>query len=233
MQRIECQPAFVLHTRPYSDSSLIVHFFTRDFGRINALAKGARNTKSKRQKRQALQSFTPFNIDWQGKSDLKTLTSWEADHYALPLQGNNLYSGMYINELLLKLLPENDPLTEVFESYSRLLADLSTVADLELILRQFELVFLSELGYAIDFTHDASGQTMRGERCYGWLENGGFVPMVDGLYRGDVLEALSRGDFSHPKSRKQAKELMRHIFWLLLDKKPLKTRLFLQQMQKK
>lgn len=233
MQRIECQPAFVLHTRPYSDSSLIVHFFTRDFGRINALAKGARNTKSKRQKRQALQAFTPFNIDWQGKSDLKTLTAWEADHYVVPLQGNNLYSGMYINELLLKLLPENDPLTEVFESYSRLLAELSKATDLELILRQFELGLLADIGYAIDFTHDASGKAIVEHGHYGWLENGGFVPMSDGLYRGDVLDALSRGDFQYPQSRKQAKELMRHIFWLLLDKKPLKTRLFLQQMQKK
>lgn len=234
MDAIENQAAFVLHTRPYSDSSLIVHLFSQDFGRMNVLAKGARSSRSKRQPRQPLQVFTPYLVNWQGKRDLKTLTRWEAHAPSIPLQANSLYSGLYINELLLKLLPEHDRAEGIFYAYQTLLPQLLEIDHLEVHLRGFEFLLLEELGYGLDWETDSADELIQDEGFYQWHEGGRFVRVAantSGTLKGQTLFAIGAGDFSRREVKSAAKALMRHIFWVLLDRKPLKTREFIRQMQ--
>ncbi|MCV6625330.1 MAG: DNA repair protein RecO [Cellvibrionaceae bacterium] len=234
MEATENQAAFVLHSRPYSDSSLIVHLLSQDYGRINVLAKGARTQKSKRQMRQPLQAFTPYLLNWQGRGDLKTLTRWEAGGQAIGLQGNSLYSGLYINELLLKLLPEQDPAEDLFIAYAALLADLQAPQDLQARLRQFEFTLLAELGYGLDFGRDHADHAIVPEQFYVWQESGRFYPVAGpaaNAYAGIELLALGRGQFVEPGPKAAAKRLMRQVFHSLLGGRPLKSREFIQQLQ--
>ena len=111
--RQDNQPVFVLHTYPFKETSLVVELFTREFGRISAVAKGARRPRSAM--RGMLQSFQPLLGAWSGKLELKTLHSLEWYAGLLMLQGEALMCGFYLNELLLRLLPREDSHEALFD----------------------------------------------------------------------------------------------------------------------
>ena len=147
MSRIQMEPAYVLHTRSFRETSLIVEAFTRDHGRIAVVARGAKSAKSRW--RNILQSFRPLLISWNQKTDLGTLTA--ADQVATPpaLRGQTLYCGMYLNELLMRLLHRGDPHDEVFERYRQALAELAAETPPQPLLRVFEKHLLESIGYAM------------------------------------------------------------------------------------
>lgn len=229
--RIELQPALVLHTRPYRDTSMLVDLLTQDFGRLAVIAKGVRRGKSNR--RALLNPFSPLLVSFQGKSGLKLLTAVEPGSGSYRLQGASLYSGFYLNELLIRLLAEQDPQERIYSRYCATLKALAAGAELEPLLRQFEFGLLAELGYGLDVATDAaSGASVVEGHWYrldieegmSAVSEGHELASAQGVYPGLELKAIAAGDFSRSETRGFAKRLTRAMLTPLLGDKPLKSR---------
>jgi len=223
--RVELQPAYVLHARPFKDTSVILDCLTLDHGRVSVLAKGVRSAKSRQ--RQLCQPFTPLWISWQGKSDLKTMVGLEASDLPLSLKADHLYSGLYLNELLTRLLPERDECRETFERYVAALRQLACTGDLEPILREFELGLLDDMGYAVNFSCDQVGQPLSESGCYVWRDHSGWelsATVRPHNFTGWCLLAMGVNDWADPLTRKQAKYLTRGLLKPLLGSRPLNSR---------
>jgi DNA repair protein RecO (recombination protein O) len=232
--RIELHPGYILHTRPYRDTSLIVDVLTQDYGKIGVVAKGAR--KAKNHQRYLLQAFRPVLLSWQGKSSLKTLIGIESaltgDLASIaPLQGVRLYSAMYVNELLMYLLPQDDPQEAIFPYYRRLLAQLALGEALEPCLRCFELQLLENLGYGLDCSHDAdSGEPLMPEKYYYYSQSHGFVLTDKHIdirapcFLGRDLLLIAQRDFQQVDTQRAAKQLIRMALQPLLRGRELKSR---------
>ena len=191
-QRQDAQPAFVLHTYPYRETSLVVETFTRNFGRVPLIAKGAKRPRSVL--RGLLLAFQPLQLTWGGKSELRTLHKAEWQGGQMPLQGMAIICGFYLNELLLRLLHRNDPHEQLFVYYQETLAALSTEKDYIPILRRFEQRMLQELGYALTLDHDVmSGKpTDPNEDYYYEIERGPVVLDESHHNHGLHTQPLSR-----------------------------------------
>src|SRR6185295_12993660 len=162
-RRNEHEPAFVLHAYPYKETSLVVEAYTRRFGRVGLLARGARRPRSAM--RGVLLAFHPLRLTWSASSELGTLMSAEWGGGQPSLSGIGLMCGFYLNELLMRLLPRDDPHEALFDAYGEALARLTAGTALALpnagpaqaaILRGFERRMLAELGYAPVLDRDAS-----------------------------------------------------------------------------
>lgn len=224
------EPAFVLHTTPWRETSLIVETLSRHHGRLALVARGARRPMSSIKSR--LLAFQPLELSWFGKGGLRTLHAAEWQGGDLRLQGRALMCGFYLNELLLKLLPPDDPHERLYDRYADTLAALSGQADPEPILRRFELDLLSELGYAQTLTHLAEGGEVRPERRYGYvLDHGVVASETAQTYTGKTLLDMAAGDFSDPRTLAEGKTLMRALVNHYLGEKPLLTRQLLIDLQ--
>ena len=194
MQQLPPQPAYILHSRPFRDSSLILELLTPDYGRIACIAKGARRDKQRRQR--ALQPFSPLLVTLLGRHDLKTLGPLENAGQPLWLKGRAVYAGLYANELLVRLLPEGESLLSVFVAYQQLLYVLAAASgeasgELEVPLRQFELRLLQALGSCPELAYSpVEGAVIGAESVYRLTPEDGFVPVV--LSAGQLL---STADF--------------------------------------
>ena len=213
--------AFVLHTRPYRDTSLLIDFFTLDRGRVSAVAKGAKRPKSPW--RGILQPFTPLIIQTVGKHELQTLTHCEASSHAYGLTQKQLYSGLYMNELLTRLLQREDPHEILFHHYEQALHALSQDEILEVVLRQFEWRLLHALGYGLPV------EAIVPEHYYLFTIQQGFQKLVESHYHGQVFKgedllAVASQAFQDPNTRRIAKHLMRVVLGELLGHKPIKSR---------
>lgn len=238
------QPAYILHSRPYRDSSLILELLTPEFGRIACVARGARRGKQRRQ--QALQPFSPLLLSLLGSGALKTLGPVENAGAPLWLKGRSVYGGLYVNELLVRLLPEGEAHYELFAAYQRLLQVMATLDDasnaaLEGPLRSFELQLLTELGSCPSLDQCAHSQGAVSEDGGYRLElERGFVPvhrepggtLRAGEYRGAELLGIARaqGDGDWPEELlAPAKRLTRSLLFTLLGEKPLQSRELFKQ----
>lgn len=226
--RVSLQPAFVLHTRAFRDTSLLLELFTLDYGRIAAIAKGVRG-KSTRFKC-VLQAFTPLLISWSGKGELKTLSDVENDGISIHLLGEALFDGFYLNELLLNLLQRFDPHVELFHSYRHALIDLyhSDQSQQQKILRIFEKQLLAQLGYGFSFAA-ITGENIQREQYYWFEMEKGFIQCnskhsTRPKFLGSELLAIAQDDFSDPQVLAAAKRLMRLSIAKLLGHKELKSR---------
>lgn len=231
--RVDLQQAYILHTRPYRDTSLLVDLLTPDFGRVTAVARGVRKTKTP--KRQLLNPFSRLLVCWQGKTDMKLLTSFEADNHFLTLKGHHLYSAFYLNELLVRLLPEMDKHNGLFYAYEQCLDALHLEVDLEPLLRGFEFRLLEELGYALDFTADVRNNcAINASGFYECHIQEGFyaaspnIPETS-LFKGECLLAMAAGNYSSLTTRLAAKQLTRRMLRPLLGGKPLYSRELFKQ----
>lgn len=226
--RVDLQPAYILHTRPYRDTSLLIDFLTPDFGRVTAVARGVR--KNKTPKRQLLNPFSRLLVCWQGKTDMKLLTSFESDNHFLTLTANHLYSGFYLNELLMRLLPEMDRHNGIYYAYEQCIIALQRGEDIEPLLRGFEFRLLGELGYGLDFGMDARNDCeIQMQGLYEWHVQEGFFSAAPNipenfLLKGEWLLAIARGDYSSPATRLAAKHLSRRMLKPLLGNRPLNSR---------
>ena len=227
------ESGYVIHTRPWRDNSLLVEFFSRELGRVSLVARGAKSRKTRGGSAAALlQPFTPLQCSWSGRSQLKNLTGCEALGPSLQLPGRRVYSGLYMNELLMRLLHHEDPHRRLFDHYA---AALDMLADAggdgeEVPLRRFELTLLEELGYGFDLGSDGlSGAAVAEEAWYHFNEDYGLVEVPEGAgdrlprYSGADLTSISRGDFSG-SARQCAKRLLRQALSAHLGDKPLKSR---------
>lgn len=221
------QRGFVLHRRDYSETSLLVELFTEEKGRFTVLAKGARSKRSPL--KGVLQPFTPLLLRWSGKSGLKILTKAEPVALTLPLQTHALYSGFYINELLVRLLEQETGYPQLFQDYLYCLTGLAShPQQLESHLRQFEFRLLRTLGYGVDFCHCAgTGLPVEEEMTYRYREEKGFIASIikDNLtFYGRELLAFERGEFTEPQVLHAAKRFIRIALKPYLGNKPLKSR---------
>ncbi|MEW5770656.1 MAG: DNA repair protein RecO [Pseudomonadota bacterium] len=231
-ERVDHEPAFILHTRPWRETSLIVDVISRHHGRLGVVARGARRQTSSLKSR--LIAFQPLHLSWFGKGALRTLHDAEWQGGDLCLRGHGLMCGFYLNELLLRLLPEGDAHEALFDHYQATLEALNRQADVEPTLRRFELDLLSELGYAQPLGHTAAGGDIDENARYGYAFGEGVVPPRPGaaVYRGRTLLHLARGDLTDPATLAEGKLLMRALLAHYLGDKPLATRQLLIDLQK-
>ncbi|MEM8661478.1 MAG: DNA repair protein RecO [Pseudomonadota bacterium] len=155
--RVKLQPSYVLHSRAYRDTSLLVEVFTAEHGRIGLVARGARRKSRNGSPAALLQPFAPMLLGFTGRGELKTLTATETAGRPQILVGERLYSGLYLNELLVRLLHRHDAHPKLFAAYGDALNGLASSGEIDGVLRQFELILISELGYGFEL--DVDGQT--------------------------------------------------------------------------
>jgi DNA repair protein RecO (recombination protein O) len=227
-ERVELARAYLLHQRPYRETSALLEVFSEDHGRLGLVARGARATRSKQ--RGDLQLFRPLRLSWQARGELGTLTGMEADGAAGRLRGAALYSAFYLNELLMRLLVRHDPHPELFAVYHHSLQLLAVEEDVEPVLRRFEMRLLQEAGYALALDCDVTnGAAVQADKLYDYhLEAGPVMVTAAGaggfLFTGASLLAMARYDFGDPGVLQDAKRLLRAALKLYLGDKPLKSR---------
>ncbi len=225
--------AWLLHATPYRETSLVVDLFTREHGRIAAVAKGAKRPRSSL--RAVLLQFQPLRVSWAGRRELRTLTGAEWTGGAPAPQGDGLLCAFYLNELLMRLLAREDPHPGLFDAYGEAVEQLSTSNPRDEVLRRFEWVLLREIGYAPDLEHDAANRPIDPAQHYRWRPGEGFVAGdagTDAAVSGGVLLDLAAGRPAPATSRQQAKYLTRAILAHHLDGAPLSTRQILIDLQK-
>lgn len=235
--RADLQPGFVLHTYPYSETSLIADAFVRGAGRVALLAKGARRPRSN--VRGLLVSFQPVALAWAGKGEIRTLTRIEwVGGMPLP-RGENLLCGFYLNELLMRTIAREDPHDALFEHYAHALDDLARGNQAGPALRSFEKRLLQELGYAMTLTKTADGEAVEPDDLYTYGPERGVVRAIqfgqghENAVRvhGKTLLDLHEDEFTDARTQLEAKQLMRHLINHRLDDRPLLSRQVFRDMQ--
>jgi len=227
------EPAWLLHSTPYRETSLVVDLYTREHGRIAAVAKGAKRPRSSL--RAVLLQFQPLRVSWTGRRELRTLTGAEWSGGLDAPRGDALLCAFYLNELLMRLLAREDPHPLLFDAYGEALAQLGSPLALDETLRRFEWTLLREIGYAPDLGRDAAREPIDPQRFYGWRPGEGFVvrdAAAPDSVPGTVLQELAEGRHGSVASRQQAKYLTRAILSHHLDGAPLSTRQILIDLQK-
>ena len=230
--KVERQPAFVLHSRPYRETSLVVEAITRDFGRMALVAKGVRRPRSAM--RGVLMAFQPLEMTWSGKGEVVTLHNAEWQGGQPLLQGRALLCAYYLNELLINLLPREDAHEQLFTHYSRTLQALSTseshdAAYFSGVLRRFEKQLLGELGYGLMLVHDANGQPIVADNRYLYEMESGPRVIADssasaGTISGQTLLDMEAESFDNPVSLLESKQLMRSLMAFYLNGRQLHSR---------
>lgn len=173
--RVVDQPAYVLHVRAWRETSLLLECLTRDHGRVGMVARGAKRPRS-RLPRSVLEPFQPLRIGFSGAGELLTLVAVEADGAPWKSQPAAVLAGLYANELLVRMLPRQDPHPTLLARYQALLAELAGEVDNRWMLRRFERDLLAQLGYALVLTRDAeTGAAIDPEVEYVYLPDSGPV----------------------------------------------------------
>ncbi|MDE3735752.1 MULTISPECIES: DNA repair protein RecO [Pseudomonas] len=214
-------PAFVLHSRAYRESSALVDFFTPQ-GRLRAVMRGARGKTGT-----LARPFLPLEAEFRGRGELKNVARLEGGGIPNLLAGEALFSGLYLNELLIRLLPAEDAQPALFEHYAVTLQALAANRPLEPLLRAFEWRLLDELGYGFALDSDLAGQPIAPDGIYRLLPDAGLEPvgqLQPGLFHGRELLALAEADWSAPGALGAAKRLMRQALAPHLGGRPLVSR---------
>ena len=236
-RRTDREPAFVLHSYPYKESSLIVEVFARHRGRVGLLARGARRPRSAI--RGTLLAFHPLRLSWRASAELGTLTAAEWSGGQPALQGQGLMCGFYLNELLLKLLPREDAHERLFDAYAESLARLAAGNDHAAVLRGFERRLLTELGYAPLLERDAAtGMPVQSSARYAYEPERGPLAAEGGragagalTVSGQTLLDMARDDYARRETREEARRLMRWLIGARLGGQALHTREVLLELQ--
>lgn len=226
--RITLHPAFILHHRPYRESSLLLDVLTQDHGRISLIAKGVRKNRSPL--RALLQPFFPLLLSWQGKSELMTLSQAEPQGAPIQLQAECLLSGFYLNELLIRLLQKHDPHPELYTIYQDTLLELERAELQQKHLRLFEKKLLEELGYGLQLQHTIpDGKAFLAGQFYRFYPEQGFELCESNeaqgmIFPGKSLLALAAEQLDDAEVLRDAKRLMRTALGILLGPQPLHSR---------
>jgi DNA repair protein RecO (recombination protein O) len=225
--RVAAQPGFVLHSYPYKETSLIVDVFSRDYGRVALIAKGAKRPHSKL--RGVLQTFQPLSVSWSGKAEVRTLTAAEWIGGLLPLEKSALLCGFYLNELLVKLLARDDPHPALFDHYIATLNQLAHGELAPIVLRKFERALLKETGVGGNFTVcTKTRRPVEIEQIYVVDPEHGPRPahVADNTPRvnGKTLLDMEQEDYTDNTTQTQSKFLMRFLLAHHLGGAPLNTR---------
>lgn len=242
MARIDDEPALILHTRPYRESSVLVDLLTAHHGRVAALLKGGRRR---------VQIFSTFQASWYGGRELVTLVN-PGELHTHWLRGDAASAGLYVNELLMRLVREREPVPDLFAIACWALSEFESGAALRPVLRNVEKHLLATLGYALSYSHEFdSTAAIEAAQWYRLVDVHGFVPerperflphavsaaerdhqlrkgyletSVELLLRGDVIAAIAAEQFDRPVVNAAARRLFRRCLADLLGDRPLKSR---------
>ena len=234
MMRNEVLHGYLIHHRKYREKSHIVHLFTQEYGRVDGILRQTPPPQ-----------YQPIRLQATGKSELKNFTKLEILNQPVFFHGDAFFAGFYLNEIVLRLCPLEEAMPQTFEQYQLTLLQLQQLAShkqaslfLRQILRQFEHVLLVELGYAIDFSTDASQRDIQVNQHYQFQLNDGFLPVsqasrstLDGMLIASMQSYEDGRDFSHEQLQLLGK-LYRQMISALLGDRPLKSRqLWIQSTQ--
>lgn len=226
-RRIQLTPGYILHHRPYRDTSRILEVLTRDHGRVSLFARGVRGPKAKLAS--ILQPFQMLLLSWSGRGDAAQLTGAESALAAAPVPAACLMAAFYLNELLLKLTTRHDPLPLLFDTYHGTLENLRGGTPLEPHLRVFEKRLLEALGYGLDLEADAqTGKRIEATEYYHFRPEQGLVATVAdaaGALAGHSLIGLAHEQFTGDRELDDAKRLLQAALAQCLEGRPLATRM--------
>jgi DNA repair protein RecO (recombination protein O) len=227
MRTVLLQPAYVLHRRSYRETSFLIELLTPDYGRLSVVIKGARKEKSALPG--LLQPFVPLTVSWTGRGELMALTHVELAGTALRFQGECLFAGLYLNELLVALLERWVAHSGIYKAYQAVLQALDAERLDEGSLRSFEKRLLEELGYGILPRADQSlHNTLLPDQYYRFVPEQGFIAAETDaggtIFLGKHLLAIANEDWSHAEILKDAKRLTRLILGPLLGSKQIHSR---------
>lgn len=226
------QPAYILHRRAFRETSVIVDLLSLDYGRVSGVARGVKGT---RRRVLHIEPFTEVAVGWRGRGQLVNVLRSElvtANH----LTGDALFAGLYVNELLVKTLSQDEPVTVLFRRYRETLGALTRGAELEPVLRMFERCLLEELGYGLAFDIDVlTGQPIDDRRTYGIVAGEGFREVDSGtddatrrspplVLTGRQIAAIAAGDYRDNAVRLAAKRVFRHALELRFGGRRLASR---------
>ena len=232
--RVELEPGFILHHRPFRDTSLL-EVFSRDHGRVGMVARGARGPRSRL--RGLLQPFRPLLLSWQLRGELGTLTAAEAAGPVPPppTGGETLLGLYYLNELLLRLTARLDPHPDLYQLYAATFADITGAAPLAPALRRFERRLLDALGYGPDLVRDAAGQAIDAAASYRYDPALGLAACradAGGALLGASVLALAEDRLADARALADARRLLRAALDVHLDGRPLKSRELLGRLRR-
>ncbi|GAB5414561.1 MAG: DNA repair protein RecO [Congregibacter sp.] len=229
--RVQLQAAYVLHRRPFRDTSMLLDVFTAEYGLLSLVARGLNRRRHGGSLNSLLQPFKPLLLSFSGRGELLSLGSAESAGELSPLLGDAMLSGFYLNELLLRLLHRFVAQPQVFRAYATVLAELASKAHIEPALRRFEFTLLEELGYAVELESDAlTGEPIVSQAMYTLVPELGLrrsKVSSDGSrgvdFSGEALLRIARGDYGG-SAASAAKRLVRTLLQPHLGSEPLRTR---------
>ena len=230
--RVQLEPAFVLHQRPFRNTSQIVSCVTPNHGVVDLVARGSRRPTS--QRRALLQPFVPLRVSWQTRGELGTLTAVEGSSHLTDLPANGVLAGFYANELVMCLVPRQQANEEVFSCYSQVIVDLAAVDAVGRSLRLFEYRLLAALGYAPNLEYEVeSGRPVDPEARYRFeVERGpsrvGEANAPGSVYGRELL-SLQRCELNDQASIAAAKRILSGALRSQLGDRQLKSAAVLKQ----
>ncbi len=228
--RVEPGPCYILHTRPYRETSLLIEIFSQHHGRFTLVVRGVRTGK-KNNKSSLYQPYQKILLGWYGKGELGTVNSAESLQDGFSLTGSRLISGFYVNELIMRLLHKHEPHIELFSAYEQALSGLSQKMDEQIVLRLFEKRLLQCIGYGLVLDHDVNTtkKIIKDQIYYYQMDSGPTetpesnrdkLPKV----HGSTLLALLDESLNDKLALTESRRLMRVILNSMLDNKPLASR---------
>jgi DNA repair protein RecO (recombination protein O) len=234
-RRIELTPGYLLHHRPWRDSSRILEVLTREHGRLTLFARGVRGPAARLAP--VLQPFQLLLLSWNGRGEAPWLSAAECAQPSSPLPPGYLLAAFYLNELLLRLTTHHDALPELFDHYHDTLGQLRSGAPLELTLRRFEKRLLSVLGYGLELATEArTGRRIEPDGYYDFRPGQGLVPARARSARslaGRSLLALAADTLSDPRELEDARRLLQAALDACLEGRALSTRAVAKSMKQR
>ena len=226
LSKKEDQPIYILHTYPFKETSLIVEILSKEFGRIAFTAKGARRPRSSL--RGMLLPFQSLQATWSGRQELKTLHNIEWSNAFLTIEGDALVCGFYLNELIMRLVPKDDPYPKLYDFYNNTIQELTSNKFLSVTLRRFELRLLQELGYQVPLNKDTHGGIIDPDKKYFYQVESG--PSFNRTFNdqipvaGKTLLDMAADNYEDIKTERQSKQLMRYLINHYIGDKPLHSK---------
>lgn len=230
--RVEANTSYVLHKRPYRETSLLLDVFSHSHGRVGLIARGARRKSSGQAV--LLQPFRRLSMAWSGRGELGVMTGVESEGDMLSLRGAGLIAGFYVNELIIRLLHRHEAHPELFQAYESVLETLSDASEQEKGLRYFELNLLEATGFALVLDHDVlTGNPVMADSLYQYVSERGpstaeHLPGKHATVHGSTLRALASRRLDTEQSLHEAKQLLRQELGRHLGDRPLASRALYQ-----
>jgi len=212
--RLDQLPAYVLHARPYRETSLLLECLTRDHGRLGVVARGVRGERA-RVRRAQLEPFQPLAMDLLLRGELATLAGAETVGMPLRLGGDRGLAGLYLNELVVRLTARQDAHPALFDAYAHTLERLAASEPTGWTLRRFERDLLEAIGYGLQLRHEAGGEeALQAQAHYCYDVEQGALRCTAGAaraVRGADLLALADDRMPDREGAVSLRQLMREV----------------------